>query len=440
MTHSVKLKKRYPPGGDKSCWTWVLRYWCADGSKEIGEVIGWYAPARDGWEPKWCKGPRLTETQADEIRVQRRNDLREGRVGKPEAIHEKPVNDPETMPFSKWREIYVEETKGTVRASTLREIKRALKCLDTLITPRIAKAVDHQTVKRFIQARLGENAKRSTVFKDVSCLRRVWYDAHIQPNPWAGQKLRKLLKSAPKGWHWYQPEEFAKLIAKCDEKQNRKFKEPDNKTQGERIRYLRRKWLGYKGMIGLAYTCGLRLGEIDHLAWADVHLEAGEIEISPKDTTDRTVKWNPKDNERRIVPLVPTVKAMLEELQKTAGEGNPYVFVQDCRYQYIIAQKDTWPEGRYLLNNVHRDFVDLCKAAEVTVDEFHSLRKSCCTNLLEGGVVPHAVQKIMGHADLETTIKYYSKVRRDQITTAREVSEAYLNRKPAQPVLRIKTA
>ena len=52
MTHAIKLKKRYPPGGDKRHWVWVLRYWSADAAKEIGEVIGWYAPARDTWRPR----------------------------------------------------------------------------------------------------------------------------------------------------------------------------------------------------------------------------------------------------------------------------------------------------------------------------------------------------------------------------------------------------
>jgi integrase len=82
-----------------------------------------------------------------------------------------------------------------------------------------------------------------------------------------------------------------------------------------------------------------------------------------------------------------------------------------------------WPDWRRLLNNVLVKFGRLCKAANVPRCAFHSLRKSFCTNLLEGGVAPHAVQQIMGHASLETTIKYYSKVRRDQIAAASRVAE-----------------
>ncbi|MBN1346717.1 MAG: tyrosine-type recombinase/integrase [Phycisphaerae bacterium] len=99
-----------------------------------------------------------------------------------------------------------------------------------------------------------------------------------------------------------------------------------------------------------------------------------------------------------------------------------------------------WGVCRPLINNLLKNFTSLCKAAEVPRCAFHSLRKSCCTNLLEGGVAPHAVQKILGHASLETTIKYYSKVRRDQIAVAREVSERYATGTRQQPVLRVRHA
>lgn len=135
--------------------------------------------------------------------------------------------------------------------------------------------------------------------------------------------------------------------------------------------------------------------------------------------------WNPKDNERRIAPLAQAARVILEELRRTAAEGNPYVFLSLQRHRYLLNRPDGWRESRPLINNMRRDFNAICKVAGVPVDAFHSLRKSCCTNLLEGGVVPHAVQKIMGHSSLETTIKYYSRVRRDQVAMAREVSDAY---------------
>jgi integrase len=164
----------------------------------------------------------------------------------------------------------------------------------------------------------------------------------------------------------------------------------------------------------------LRAGEINHLIWEDVHWDIDEIEVAPKVRTETTVAWNPKDNERRIVPLTAGMKIILQELKASADEDNPYVFVSGPRYKYILAHVSTWPEDKPLVNNLRRDFRKLCAAAGVPIGEFHALRKSCCTNLLEGRVAPHAVQKIMGHASLETTIRYYSQVRRDQVAMARE--------------------
>jgi integrase len=82
--------------------------------------------------------------------------------------------------------------------------------------------------------------------------------------------------------------------------------------------------------------------------------------------------------------------------------------------------------GRAIMNNGLKDFHRLCRAASAPICEFHSLRKSFCTNLLEGAggsksMAPHAVQELMDHSSVETTIRCYSKVRKDAITVAREI-------------------
>jgi len=432
MTFVVKLKLVPPRDGDKRHGRWILRYWSSDAAKEIGETIGWYAPARDPWMPKHCKGPRLTRMQADEIRVQRRNDLRKGRIGQPEPAQEVQRANPLSIPFSQWIKIYMDETKDTVRETTLREIEQALACLDDIAKPVSAATVDNRTVKRFIQARRQSGVKSSTIWKQISALRRVWYDAGIDPNPWAQPKLRRQLKSIPKAWHWYGSDEFGRMMTKCDEWRRR---EDSAKRDGL-------KWLRFKALLVLSYTAGLRIGELYHLIWDDIDLDAGEIEIGPKNASDTMLTWCPKDHERRVVPLTPTAKDILRELVIESDDQIPYVFVTLSRYDYIMGQvaKRKWKQLRPLVNNVRRDFRALCEAAKVPVCTFHSLRKSCCTNLLEGRVAPHAVQKIMGHSSIETTINFYSKVRRDQIAVARDVAESYLPHGASEPTPKANSA
>ena len=78
-----------------------------------------------------------------------------------------------------------------------------------------------------------------------------------------------------------------------------------------------------------------------------------------------------------------------------------------------------------MINNSLRDYHTILRRAGVPVDEFHALRKSCTTNWLDGGVPPHEVQAMCGHASLETTMRYYSKVSIDAKARVREVSERY---------------
>ena len=77
------------------------------------------------------------------------------------------------------------------------------------------------------------------------------------------------------------------------------------------------------------------------------------------------------------------------------------------------------------MNNFLRDYYRILGLAGVPKDEFHSLRKTCITNWLEDGVAPHIVQHMAGHASVETTIRYYSKVDRTAIRRVRQASERY---------------
>ncbi|MFA5864792.1 MAG: tyrosine-type recombinase/integrase [Phycisphaerae bacterium] len=171
-----------------------------------------------------------------------------------------------------------------------------------------------------------------------------------------------------------------------------------------------------------------------------INFETGEIEVAPKRSTEKTLPWESKDHERRLAPLTQQTRLIFEEIRQVSDPENPYVFISAKRYKHLMIHKDQWRDDKALVNNLRRNFRSLCDKADVPKDAFHSLRKACCTNLLEGGVAPHAVQKIMGHSSLETTIRYYSKVRRDQISVAREVSQKYEAGLPRSISHRTKTA
>ena len=132
--------------------------------------------------------------------------------------------------------------------------------------------------------------------------------------------------------------------------------------------------------------------------------------------------WKPKDHERRIVPLTGYAVDLLQRLRLASDPVNPYVLLPTERYRVLIAQRYT---GRNPVSKFTPQWRKLCETAGVPVDEFHALRKSCVTRWLEDDVKPHEAQAFAGHSSLETTIRYYSKVRGKGIEAARRASAAY---------------
>ena len=77
-------------------------------------------------------------------------------------------------------------------------------------------------------------------------------------------------------------------------------------------------------------------------------------------------------------------------------------------------------------NNHRRNWRVICKSAGVENVTFHDLSATCITEWLEQGLMSHEVQRLAGHASIETTMKYYVGIRESMIDRARLVSVAAL--------------
>ena len=57
---------------------------------------------------------------------------------------------------------------------------------------------------------------------------------------------------------------------------------------------------------------------------------------------------------------------------------------------------------------VSKTFKRIAAAADIAGYSFHDLRRTCCKILLDAGVPPNTVQRILGHCDINTTLTYYN--------------------------------
>jgi integrase/recombinase XerD len=150
---------------------------------------------------------------------------------------------------------------------------------------------------------------------------------------------------------------------------------------------------------------GFRHGENSHAEINDIKFSDGTIQTRSKP------HWNftTKDHEQRIVPVSDSLLEGVKKHSKTV-EG-PLLF----------PTKNGKPD-----KHLDRIVVRIAKRAGVTVPKkpMHAFRAVYATRLLRNGVDIYTIQKFLGHADIETTIRYLRAVKRNDPKLREQVNAA----------------
>ena len=357
MKATVRLIRRYPSTEAKKTksrrkrWVWVLRWYDKEGIRR-GEAIGYWCEPRDNWKPRGRTG-RMTAKEASRVREAKQAKLGYGRP-KPKPL---PIA---AMRWDNFVEQYVRDTKGTIRDSSLIALRRSLTCFGKIAGPKTPFDVNSRMVKRFVQARRSAGVRDATIHQNIALLKRTWNapatKLAVNGNPFKlGKSIR--LKIEPKEWHRYMSDELQKILTAC----------PD---------------LWWRMFVFTVYTTALRVGELANLQWVDVDFKTLEVHVRPRQADAAHWAWVPKGAYRRTVPLTGHTVAILQRLHLTRDPENPYVFVRADRYREIQDERTAgrWHSMRAPLSSTNYHYKRLLGRAGVTVDAFHSLRKSCITN------------------------------------------------------------
>ena len=168
----------------------------------------------------------------------------------------------------------------------------------------------------------------------------------------------------------------------------------------------------------LAYATGLRLNELCHLRWRDVHAEADRMCIHVRQG---------KGGKGRLVPLTPDTLAVLQQWRalhpRAAGGEQAADWVFTSRADRSKPMHDQSPQRWYRA---------AANAAGITKHGgLHTLRHCYATHLLESGVDVYSLQQWLGHSHVQTTARYLHLVRPDAAVGARGASLALLQALPA---------
>lgn len=139
-----------------------------------------------------------------------------------------------------------------------------------------------------------------------------------------------------------------------------------------------------RNIIICALNTGMRKGEITTLKWEFVDLYNNMI----------TIPHGVRKNSQTLrIPINTELRRLFMKL-KLKSLGNEFVF---------LSSKNT-PYKRH--DSLNRAYVSARERANLKDLRFHDLRHTAGTRLGEKGVTVQAINKILGHADIRTTMRY----------------------------------
>ena len=155
-----------------------------------------------------------------------------------------------------------------------------------------------------------------------------------------------------------------------------------------------------KAMIWLGLNCGFGCTDCSELKWNDLDLINARVKLARK-----------KTGISRDLPLWPETVESLEKIPKTGklvfytSRGNPYI--------QTLSKPDGNGNGKYTtLNTITTKSSRLIKKSGLDVPKgtgFYALRRTAATIAARSGG-PFAVQRPLGHADLQMATRYVQNV------------------------------
>lgn len=151
----------------------------------------------------------------------------------------------------------------------------------------------------------------------------------------------------------------------------------------------------YRALFTTQAWTGMRPNELFGLKWDDVRFDEGVILV--KRGRVRGHEGNPKTNQStRTVPMLSIVKETLRNHRAASVEHlSGHVFLSK--------------QGQPINKHLDREWKAACKRAGIRHRESYQLRHTYASLCLQQGCTPGWVADALGHANMQTTFRYYAR-------------------------------
>ncbi|MBU2219171.1 site-specific integrase, partial [Patescibacteria group bacterium] len=134
---------------------------------------------------------------------------------------------------------------------------------------------------------------------------------------------------------------------------------------------------------------GLRHGELKALNWADINWNNKTLTVRHSWCEYRKALDSPKSNRERHIPLTNELYEMLAQRKQAEGP----VFLDERKQ-------------RFNSKRLNQEISKACKKAGLREITCHTLRHTFASHLAMAGAPLKVIQELMGHANIQTTMRY----------------------------------
>ncbi len=205
-------------------------------------------------------------------------------------------------------------------------------------------------------------------------------------------------------FHWARKNDILENIPNIDAVSRGKIVHCEKFTfeSGQIKKLLRTADVKMRAMIWLGLNCGFGCTDCAGLKWTNLDLTNARVRLPRR-----------KTGVLRDLPLWPETIEAIEKVPRTGklvfytSRGNPYI-------QTLLKTDGNGKEKYTTLNTITTKFSRLIKKAGIQAPKgtgFYTLRRTAATVAARSGD-PFAVQRLLGHADLQMASRYVQDVYR----------------------------
>ncbi len=310
----------------------------------------------------------VTKSMAKEVLRQREQQIK---LGQYEMI------ETDIPTIAQFKDEYIRHIRDVKQNRSWELAIAQLKRLETFFDGKRLSDITSSDIDDYKLYRL-KKVKPATVNRDLACLSHLFNFAKRQ-----------------KRFFGENPVSISKLLTEHNQIERILSKE-------EEARLLETSSPALKSILLCALHTGMRKNEVLSLKWDYVDLDKKLI------TLEHT---NTKSKKTRRIPINSILRKVLLEQKLKVGSSN-----------YVFLSTKGSPYKRH--DSLKQSFAGACRRAKIKGLRFHDLRHTAATRMIESGASIVTVSRILGHADLKTTMRYAHP--EDTLKDAVEALAAYM--------------